>query len=157
VAFTYTLPIPAGSTGDLSRIRLKLGDTDPSVPTQMRLEDEEITELYTEYSGSVTACLPECAEALAGKFGRAAARKQTGPFTLEFAQGRFATLMAMAATLRRRAALAVTPYSGGQSISDKEAEESNTDRVNPSFQRGMLDNPDAGPQEPNDPLDGQPV
>ncbi len=48
---------------------------------------------------------------------------------------------ALAADLRRRGALGAVPFAGGISIAGKQAERSDTDRVQPSFTKGSMDDP----------------
>jgi hypothetical protein len=152
VTFNYSLAFG----NDKDRIRLRIGDTDATVATNQRLEDEEIAELLLEY-GSLTAALPVCAESLAAKFAKLATDRTVGTLTIRYAKGRYETLMDLAATLRARAAASTIPYAGGISQSDKDNVETNTDRAQPSFVRGMFDNPDAGQQSPDPIVDGQPT
>jgi hypothetical protein len=134
MTFTYT----PGSTTSATRVRLLVGDTDPNAPLQERLEDEEITDLLLIFGG-YRAAAAGGAEALAAKFARSATNKTMGQASL--AWKRFDQLTALAKTLRSSVSLAAVPFAGGISVSQKETLEQDTDRVTPSFQKGMLDNP----------------
>lgn len=136
MTFTYT----PGSTTSATRVRLLVGDTDPTAPLQERLEDEEITDLLAIYGG-YRAAAAGAAEALAGKFARSATNKKLGQ--AELAWKRFDQLSSLAKSLRSTVSLAAIPFAGGISIAQKQTLEQDTDRVTPSFQKGMLDNPSA--------------
>jgi len=134
MTFTYT----PGSTTNATRVRLLVGDTDPTAPLQERLEDEEITDLLAIYEG-YRAAAAGGAEALAAKFARAATSKKLGQ--AELAWERFKQLTSLAKSLRSTVSLAAVPFAGGISVSQKTSLVQDTDRVTPSFQKGMMDNP----------------
>ena len=134
MSFTYT----PGSTSDADRVRLLIGDSDPEAPLQQRLENEEITDLLT-IAGNYRAAAALAAEALAAKFARSATSKSLGQASLQWK--RFEQLTALAKTLRSSASLAAVPFAGGISRAVRDSLAQDTDRVTPSFQKGMLDNP----------------
>jgi len=134
VTFTYT----PGDTSSATRVRLLIGDTDPDAPLQQRLENEEITDLLT-ISGGYRAAAAAAADALAGKFARLASSKRMGQASLEWR--RFEQLTSLAKTLRSSVSLAAVPFAGGISVAQRDTLDQDTDRVTPSFQKGMLDNP----------------
>lgn len=134
MTFTYT----PGSTTDATRVRLLIGDTDPEAPLQQRLENEEITDLLTIAGGFRAAAAMAC-DALAAKFASRATAKRMGQASLEWK--RFEQLTAMAKQLRSAVSLAAIPFAGGISRAQRQSLDQDTDRITPSFQRGMLDNP----------------
>lgn len=134
MAFSYT----PGSTTSLNRVRLLIGDTDSAAAAQQRLEDEEITDLLT-IAGSYRAAAAAAADALAAKFARLATSKSMGQASLVWQ--RFQQLRQLAADLRASVSLAAVPFAGGISISQKDTNDQDTDRVKPNFKIGMLDNP----------------
>ena len=73
MAFTYN---PSLAT-TLDWIRFRLGDTDSSWPTGMRLEDEEINFVLSEAGNRLLAAL-QCARALRARFARAADTNNAG-------------------------------------------------------------------------------
>lgn len=134
MAFSYT----AGSTANLDRIRLLIGDTDSAAPDQQRLEDAEITDLLTIY-GSYRAAAAGAADALAAKFARLATGKSMGQASLQWR--RFDQLVALAQSLRNSAARAAVPFAGGMSKAIRDTNTADTDLIQPRFRSGMLDNP----------------
>ena len=134
MAITYT----AGDTGNRTRVRLLIGDTDTQAPIQQRLEDEEIDDLLT-ISGGYRASAAAAAMALAAKFARLATSKSMGQASL--AWRRYEQLTDLANDLRAGLSLAAVPFAGGISQSVKDTNALDTDRVKPNFKVGMLDNP----------------
>ncbi len=134
MTFTYT----PGSSTSATRVRLLIGDTDPTAPLQQRLEDEEITDLLA-IAGGFRAAAAAAADALAAKFARLATDKRMGQASL--AWKRFEQLASMAKSLRSTVSLAAIPFAGGISKTQRDALAQDTDRIVPSFQKGMLDNP----------------
>jgi len=134
MSFTYT----PGSTASLDRVRLLVGDTDPESPLQQRLENEEITDLLTIAGGFYAAAAMAC-DALAAKFARLATGKRMGQASLEWK--RFDQLTSMGKTLRASVSRAAVPFAGGISKTQRQSVDQDTDRIAPSFQRGMMDNP----------------
>lgn len=119
------------------RVRFEIGDT---TSTDQLLSDEEIA-----YAGSVEGsdlcAAARCCEALAGKYGRLADMRE-GKLDIKLSQRKKAFLD-KADQLRMQDAKGAGIYVGGESISDKEATNEDTDRVPTAFYRGMLDNPNA--------------
>ena len=134
MTFTYT----PGDTSSATRVRLLIGDTDPEAPLQQRLENEEITDLLAMFGG-YRAAAAGAAEALAAKFARLATEKRMGMASLVWK--RYESLTALAKTLRTSASFAALPFAGGISVAQRTSLDQDTDRVTPSFQRGMLNNP----------------
>jgi hypothetical protein len=136
LAFSYD----AGGDSDKDTVRLLIGDTDPEVAAQQRLEDEEITRLVAIH-GSYQAAAPHAADALAAKFSRLVTKKGMGQASLEW--DRFNFLRTLAKDLRRSLALSAVPFAGGLSKSRRDTNRQNTDLVQPKFERGMLDHDSA--------------
>lgn len=134
MTFTYT----PGDTSSATRVRLLIGDTDPDAPLQQRLENEEITDLLTIAGGFRAAAAMAC-DALAAKFARGATAKRLGQASLEWK--RFDQLTALAKQLRSAVSLAAIPFAGGISKAQRQSLDQDQDRITPSFQRGMMDNP----------------
>lgn len=123
---------PADS--DKDKVRFLVGDTD----TNDRLvEDEEINWALSEYP-SVYVAAAEICEAIAAKFARKV-DQSVGDLRISFSK-QSDQYSKKAAQLRRKSSiLNVKPYAGGISVSDKETVRENSDRVDPSFTRGMDD------------------
>lgn len=88
--------------------------------------------------GSVFRAAALCCEALAD--AESGESLSVGDLTISGTQTSYA---ALAKSLRARADTAVSPVIGGISITDKEALDTDTDRVAPAFTRTLFDNPDA--------------
>lgn len=105
--------------------------------------DEEITfclaeSSQNEYQAAALAC-----DALAARYRAYPTQESVGQLGLTWGE-RGDGFSAQAATLRTRGLLAgVAPYVGGQSVSDKQVDEEDTDNVVPGFRRGMDNNPTA--------------
>ncbi|MGN6812554.1 MAG: hypothetical protein ACTHMP_16950 [Thermomicrobiales bacterium] len=126
------------ATVPLYRVRLALGDTQPAYPL---LQDEEIDQYLTTYgTTNIYFAAAYAAEAIAGLFSRQVDRALGGGLSLQNSQ-KVTQYLQLAARLRRQAALGVMPYAGGLSVSEKRAEEQDTDRVPPFFTRGSLQPP----------------
>lgn len=123
---------PSASNSD--NVRFLIGDTDI---TDQQLTNEEITAMLTAH-GSVYPAAIACLEALVAKYARKV-DKSMGDLSISY--GRLAdNYRSMLTDLRRRATIETcTPYAGGISISDKETDEEDSDRVAPTFSVGMHD------------------
>jgi len=138
--WTYTGD-PTASSKDAVRVLCgDIDDTDPQVT------DEEIAFWLAEEGNSYSAAAAVC-EHLAARWAREASRSISvggGTSTSINLSDRARAYETKAAKLRLRAATSAgMVYAGGISIADKEDNEANTDRVQPSFRHGMFDNPDA--------------
>lgn len=130
-------------------VRALVGDVGTSTSATY-LDDAEydffIAETASKYSAAALA-----ANALAGLFAGAAAsasgsgyvEKTVGDLKIKKSDAVqiAAGYRAMAHEFGIRAAAGISPYAGGISASDKDAVESDTDRVRPSFLRGLYENP----------------
>ena len=135
LAFTYN----PGAATELDDLRADIGDTNSAAPASARLEDEEIARLLARY-GTKPAATLAAARALRAKLRAVASDKTVGGLTLRYSE-RISELTVLIKDLAVAAAGQAVPYVGGTSVADRSAIESNTDRVEPAFKSGMLDNP----------------
>lgn len=119
---------------DLDRVRFLVGDTDTD---DKQVQDGEINYIVG-LLGSVYGAAAAICEALAAKYARKC-DKSVGDLSLSMSQ-KSTAYRAMAASLRSQGSVLCTPTAGGISISDKESEESDSDRVTPVFARGQFEN-----------------
>ena len=135
MSFSYT----AGGTSSLNRIRARIGDTDPTVATTQRLEDEEIAD-FLSTEGAYRSAAAAAARALAAKFIRLASDKTVGSLRLIW-QRRYDDLIALSKELKASTASTAMPLAGGMSVSEKADDHVNADLVQPDFKRDMFDTP----------------
>jgi hypothetical protein len=117
------------------QVRLLIGDVLENHP---QIQDEEISFLLT-VRATIYGAAAECCLALAAKFSRSV-DVQAG--TSKFAYSQLAkayTTKAAYFNAKAAAGGSALPYAGGISISDKQQQELNTDRVPPQFNIGMDD------------------
>src|SRR2546425_151072 len=121
------------ATNAKDAVRLLVGDVLQSDP---QMQDEEISYFVTA-RGSLYGAAAECCRALAAKFSRSV-DQQGGTFKTFYSQ------MAKAYTVKslefdNKSALfgAAMPYAGGISLTDKQTQDLNSDRVLPQFNLGM--------------------
>lgn len=142
--------LPANTT---FQVRLLIGDT---VQTDQQFQDEEIVFTLSKRASIYGAAADLC-RALASKFSRKADTMDRDMRTQYSAIAR--NYLSMANSYSARASSASVPYAGGISVSDKQQQEQNPDRVQPAFNVGMQDNyipvPDAG-NEPGSASSGGP-
>lgn len=125
---------PSASTRD--EVRFLVGDTDTA---DQLAQDEEIAYAVAQ-EANARAAAARVARAIAAKFARKA-DKSVGDLRISYKQ-QYDNYIALADELTRDAAIyGAMPYAGGISESDKDSVEDDSDRVNPSFKRGMHDNP----------------
>ena len=115
-------------------VRLLIGDV---VSTDQQMQDEEIVYLGTQ-RGSIYGTAAECCRALSAKFSRSV-DQQAGTSKVYYSQ------MAKAYSVKAlefdvKASYSAMPYAGGISLSDKMMQDLNTDRVQPQFTIGIMDN-----------------
>lgn len=122
---------PSDNTKD--EVRFLVGDTNSD---DRLVEDEEIN--YALANESVYNAAATVAKAIAAKFAREADFSVDG-LSKSLSQ-RAEHYRSLSAELSQKAATkAVTPYAGGISISDKNAVDSDADRVSPRFYRDQFD------------------
>lgn len=136
---------PAAS--DKDAVRHLLGDTDER---DQQLSDEEI-EWEVAQAGTVRSAAANAARSLAGRYSLQPSSKKVGDLSITYGD-RAKALLTLAKTIDADANLGAIPRAGGISVSDKQAVEADTDRVVPSFTRGMHDHPGVGyPDTDSDP------
>lgn len=124
---------PAFSTRD--KVRFLIGDTDT---TDQQLSNEEIDAALVDASSNPYVAAIICTEALISHYARLC-NKSVGDLSISY--GNIANnYRKLLGDLRRRSTLQLcTPYAGGISISDKQTDEEDSDRVQPSFYKEMHD------------------
>lgn len=162
MAFTYdatqmqsaTAGAYTGSTvGVRTQIRWLIQDVQSS---RVLLQDAEIDWCQTlEANAYLSAAL--CCEVLVVRAGNVKARR-AADLSLDYDPGFYRGL---AAQLRAKGMTAQVPYAGGISVSDKAAQDADTDRVPPTMFRGEFDHPGAtqpapGPTDRGNPLTSTP-
>lgn len=140
MAFTYTPDF----TTQRDRVRREIGDV---VTTDQQLSDAELAYAGT-VEGSDLAVAARCCEWIAASLARKADMTE-GHLSVRCSQ-RAVAYERKAVMLRARAATESGAYLGGESVSDKETTNDDTDRVSPAFFRGQLDNPFATQSTPGD-------
>lgn len=135
---TWTYFSSQVQTSDLYYIRLRIGDNSSGDPL---MQDEEIQAVIADVGDRLFAA-SRCARTIAGLFSRRV-RKSAGRLSLDSQQAAQAYLK-LAGELAAEAALKAQPYAGGISISDKESQLDNSDRVAPQFFIGQTDLPGEG-------------
>lgn len=139
------------STQAKDAVRLLIGDV---VASDQQMQDEEIV-FFVSSRGTLYGAAAECCRALAAKFGRSV--DQTAGSTKNMYSQMSKAYTAAAIYFESKSAMAGggMPYSGGISLSDKQTQQLNEDRVVPIFTKGMMDNdiPEAsgGSDENQDP------
>jgi hypothetical protein len=136
MSFSY---IGKPADGGVEEIRFHIQDTDEK---SHLLENEEISYLITLYaSGAINAICAAACEIMATRY----ARKQeisVANYNQSF-DSVYKKLMDRAKRFRENSLTASYLVATGISVSEKDAQLSDTDNVRPSFGRGILDNPEA--------------
>lgn len=136
--------MPTGSTygndpenDDGDAVRLECGDT---TGVEWLLTDAEIDYCIAR-EANVTSAAARACDLIAAEFSREVTMRAGagGEFQIRAEQAAIGYRQ-KAVDLRARAVLYTTPYAGGISISDKNAEEERTDRVEPAFSRDQFKN-----------------
>lgn len=129
------------------KVRVEIGDTQFSPTNTLVLADEEIAYAGT-VEGNDVSVAARCCEFMAAKFSQKADITE-GKLSLKLSQ-RAKALTEKAVRLRAlAAATGALPSVGGESVSEKNTNDLDTDRVPPAFWREMLDNPEAEPMTPS--------
>lgn len=134
------------NTNPKDAVRLLIGDTQDC---DKQMQDEEINYIYG-IRGSLYGTAADCCRALAARFSRFV-DQQAGTSKLFYSQMAKA-YSTKAIEFDTKAAVfgSAMPYAGGISLSDKQRQDMDTDRVKPAFTKGMTDDqfPEAsGPTE----------
>jgi len=126
---------------DLDEVRFMGQLTDSA---NERLSDEEIEWILTQEDTTVGAAA-RCCETLATRYAEEVDTKTGAAGELSIKASQLSSqFAARAATLRKEAAKHASPWSAGISVSEKEAQEERTDRVEPAFTRDQFDGDGAG-------------
>ena len=133
MAWTYDSLIKT----DRDQVRFIIGDTNADDP---QLEDGEIDFLLTA-EGTVSGAAVAACRALVAKYARLC-DKWVGDLKILASQKQlhYSRLLETLQTPSGASALRAIPSAGGISVSQKTEYESDTDRVQPAFRRGMDDN-----------------
>src|SRR5262245_20769600 len=110
-------------------VRFHVGDTDSC---DQLLKDGKIKYLLSQSNNSVIAAAIRGCEMIAIKFARLA-DESVGRVSISFSQKSKAYLNMKEALRQRLVIEDCIPYAGGISQSDKETQETDTDRVQPAF------------------------
>jgi len=133
---TWTYSPSKVETSPVDQVRLNIGDT---VYTDPQFQDEELARFLATRNSIAGACADAC-RALAAKFSRSvnssAATAKIAYSDLSKAYLRMATGFDQKAILAGSGLL----YAGGISVSDKNLQVCDTDRVQPQFNLGLDDN-----------------
>ena len=125
---------PANS--DKDTVRFLVGDNHEDNPL---VTDEEIQWALSRNANVYTAAA-NVAQALSAYFSTLASSTEIGPIKIDY--GKRADYYASRAKELQQSAFTtatVAPYAGGISVADKEANESDTDRVQPGISVGIHD------------------
>ncbi len=146
MTWSYLSSEPGSS--DRSWVRFNVGD---NASDAQEMQDEEI-DLLLASEGSKERAAIAAARALGARFARRSTKK-IGRLSIaagEISKRFFDLAAELEKGLSRRAGGSDGIYAGGISISDKESEESDTDRVDPGFERNQFDNPGTLPGNTDD-------
>lgn len=133
MTWTYTPATLATTPKDI--VRLLIGDTLSSDP---QMQDEEILYYLTQRASPYGAAA-ECCRTLQARFSRSV-DFASGDTSAKYSQMAKAYAI-KAAEFEAKAAMAGAgaPYAGGISVTDKQNQQCDQDRVQPQFQVGMDD------------------
>jgi hypothetical protein len=123
------------------RVRFYIGDTDTTADVSEALDDGEITFALTNQGDERQAAIL-CGESLLARWARFVDVK-AADYEERFSQ-RVVGLTAALERLRARGTAYALPVAGGWEVAKVEAQQDDTARIPPSFERGMLDNPRQG-------------
>ena len=135
---TWTYNAAAVGSSARSFVRFRLGDTSSGHPL---LQDEEIDGMLADLGDQYFAAA-RLARGIAATF-LTRADKSVGKLNIKASQPAVA-YERLAVQLEMEAAMRVTPYAGGISVADKEANHEDMDTVLPQFTIGQFDLPGVG-------------
>jgi hypothetical protein len=134
VTWSYNTSLAAAR----DQVRFYSGDTDADAA--ITLSDEEVLGAIT-LAGSARAAAALICENLAGRYSTVGQRLQDDIGQQIDYGTRAAFYQARAKELRSRVALSAIPFAGGISKTTKQAQQDDTDRVQPAFSVGLHDDP----------------
>lgn len=117
-------------------VRLLIGDT---FAQRQQMQDEEIF-FYLGFRSTLYGAAAECCRTLSARYGSSVDRSAgTSKVTYSQLSKAYRSTYLL---FEAKAAMSGggIPYAGGISLSDKQRQELNTDRVDPNFVVGMMDN-----------------
>lgn len=123
------------------QVRFLIGDTDSKDPL---LLDAEIVWVLSQYNNSPMNAAIRCCETIIAKFSRLA-DEQVGQVRIDFHQKAEAYTKMLTVLKSRLATEDAAFYAGGISVSDKQTQELNSDRVRPDFTKHMMENEQIAP------------
>jgi len=134
---TWKYDITALSTSAKDQVRLLIGDV---IQTDQQLQDEEIALALFLRKNNVYYASAECCQMISSRMARKwdtstqSSRQSLSQLTKNYAS--------LKREFEAKGALSGsgTPYMGGISVTDKSNVETDTDRVPPNFNYGMMDN-----------------
>lgn len=132
---TESSTYPPATLGQLMQVRFLIQD---NITTRQLFQDDEIYWTLTQ-EDNVFMAAAVCCDQLIARAGSIKA-KRISEFSISYSVAFYTFL---AAQLRARGAGHQIPYAGGISISDKEAQQANTDWVPAAIPRGLDNNPTA--------------
>jgi len=153
---TWTYNAAKVDSVPLYQVRRWLGDVIAQDP---QMSDSEILYAISCRSSSIGAAA-DCARQLGAQYARKVDTTSPGPISTAYgAQAKkYAELAVALDQLARARGAGITPYAGGISVADKVAVQSNSDRVQPNFTIGMMDNTlpvgQLGVETPTEPMNG---
>jgi hypothetical protein len=127
----------APATVAADELKLLIGDLSTSSSGEL-LKSAECSYFIARF-GTAKAAAPHAARAVAAMFADQVG-KSVGDMRLD-AQQKFEQYITLAASLERSASISAVPFAGGISVSQKRSVENDTDRVIPSFNVGLHDDP----------------
>lgn len=134
MAWTYSGD-PATSVRD--KVRFLVGDTDT---TSQEMTDAEVDAMIADAANEPYAAAIACAYALASKYARKV-DKSIGDLSISWGQVAkgYRDLVQQLRIQAAGAAGVLAPYAGGISVSDKEGDREDSDRVQPHFRTNLHD------------------
>ena len=132
--FTWT-GNPAAST--VEKIRWEIGDTVDTVQSPCKFQDAEINYAYDQEHSILKAAARLC-EQLAVRYSDASDRTM-GPLRISMTE-KSGLYAAKAKGLRKRSMAYAEPYVGGISKTREDIFETDSDLIQPTFGKGMMDN-----------------
>jgi len=145
MAWTYGAD-PANS--DRDAVRLTIGDTDTN---DQQLQDSEVNYFLSLFgdtgSGRVIPASIRCCEALVAKYARQTDTTNQGLSVA--ASKRHDHYLSLAQTLRDQETTVADVFLGGETFSEAETLDDNSDLIPPSFRIGLDDYPPRRPDSPN--------
>ncbi len=132
MTFTYA---STNLTTDLAKVRRLIGDTSSA---SAEFTDEEVTFFIGE-EGTIYGAASIACESLAAKYAKKV-DKSAGDLRISLSH-KYEHFKGLAEKFRLDAKTKGAPslYAGGISVSDKDTQESDSDRVDPDFYKGQFD------------------